>query len=275
VFDPVVITVGSFHAGTADNIIPDEAHFLATVRSFSGTARDRVRAASLRLIGDLAAAHGLRAEAEYLDRHGERAPSVRGPGVTARCSARTSHPGQPLRRRGLRRASRGAGKILMREAGPSSGPAPPLTARDAVDDAVLPAVRPLPDASPRVVARGPWALPASRPGARRRALPPRPRASAPRATAAHPRRQAALAPRFLLFPAPACRPQLGCRWDDAGHDHETARNIGCEAMGSVRGGVEPRRRPPPRTASAACSRRRFGKGPAGTERTPLRSTSFR
>ena len=67
VFDPVVITVGSFHAGTADNIIPDEAHFLATVRSFSGVARDRVRAASLRLIADLAAAHGLRAEAEYLD----------------------------------------------------------------------------------------------------------------------------------------------------------------------------------------------------------------
>lgn len=67
VFDPVVITVGSFHAGTADNIIPDEAHFLATVRSFSGAARDRVRAASLRLIAELAAAHGLRAEAEYLD----------------------------------------------------------------------------------------------------------------------------------------------------------------------------------------------------------------
>ncbi len=67
VFDPVVITVGSFHAGTADNVVPDEAHFLATVRSFSAQARDRVRAASLRLITDLAAAHGLRAEADYLD----------------------------------------------------------------------------------------------------------------------------------------------------------------------------------------------------------------
>jgi amidohydrolase len=67
VFDPVVITVGSFHAGTADNIVPDEAHFLATVRSFSAQARDRVRAASLRLITDLAAAHGLLAEADYLD----------------------------------------------------------------------------------------------------------------------------------------------------------------------------------------------------------------
>ena len=67
VFDPVVITVGSFHAGTADNIVPDEAHFLATVRSFSAVARDRVRSASLRLIADLAAAHGLRAEADYID----------------------------------------------------------------------------------------------------------------------------------------------------------------------------------------------------------------
>src|SRR6202167_4586243 len=67
VFDPVVITVGSFHAGTADNVIPDEAHFLATVRSFSAVARDRVRSASLRLIADLAAAHGLSAEADYLD----------------------------------------------------------------------------------------------------------------------------------------------------------------------------------------------------------------
>ncbi len=67
VFDPVVITVGSFHAGTADNIVPDEAHFLATVRSFSMVARDRVRSASLRLVADLAAAHGLQAEADYID----------------------------------------------------------------------------------------------------------------------------------------------------------------------------------------------------------------
>ena len=35
VFDPVVITVGSFHAGTVNNVIPDEAAFEATLRSFS------------------------------------------------------------------------------------------------------------------------------------------------------------------------------------------------------------------------------------------------
>src|SRR5438445_414645 len=28
VFDPIIITVGSFHAGSTDNVIPDEARFL-------------------------------------------------------------------------------------------------------------------------------------------------------------------------------------------------------------------------------------------------------
>jgi hippurate hydrolase len=67
VFDPVVITVGSFHAGTADNVIPDDARFAATVRSFSPQARDRVRESALRLIRDIAAAHGLTASAEFAD----------------------------------------------------------------------------------------------------------------------------------------------------------------------------------------------------------------
>src|SRR5262249_20630781 len=65
VFDPVVVTVGSFHAGTVDNIIPDEAAFSATVRSFSAQARDLVREASLRLVTDIASAHGLTADAEF------------------------------------------------------------------------------------------------------------------------------------------------------------------------------------------------------------------
>ena len=42
VFDPVVLTVGSFHAGTADNVIPDDARFAATVRTFSPETRARV-----------------------------------------------------------------------------------------------------------------------------------------------------------------------------------------------------------------------------------------
>ena len=65
IFDPVVVTVGSFHAGTADNVIPDEAHFLATVRSFSPGSRERVRDAAVRLARDIASAHGLSAKAEF------------------------------------------------------------------------------------------------------------------------------------------------------------------------------------------------------------------
>ena len=67
VFDPVVLTVGTFHAGTADNVIPDDAAFVATVRTFSPAARDRVREASIRLVGQVAAAHGLAADAEFVD----------------------------------------------------------------------------------------------------------------------------------------------------------------------------------------------------------------
>jgi amidohydrolase len=65
IFDPVVITVGSLHAGTTDNVIPDSAHFLATVRSFSPASRDRVRELAVHLVHDIATAHGLTASAEF------------------------------------------------------------------------------------------------------------------------------------------------------------------------------------------------------------------
>ena len=65
IFDPVVITVGSFHAGTRRNIIPEEAVFDATVRSFSRDARERIQVASVRLCEAIAAAHGLEVDARY------------------------------------------------------------------------------------------------------------------------------------------------------------------------------------------------------------------
>jgi amidohydrolase len=67
VFDPVVLTVGTFHAGTTDNVIPDDAAFVATVRTFSPQSRDRVRDAALRLIRQIAAAHNLAADAAFVD----------------------------------------------------------------------------------------------------------------------------------------------------------------------------------------------------------------
>jgi hippurate hydrolase len=67
IFDPVVITVGTFHSGTVDNVIPDNADFVATVRSFSAAARDRVRETSVQLARQIAEAHGLHADVTYED----------------------------------------------------------------------------------------------------------------------------------------------------------------------------------------------------------------
>jgi amidohydrolase len=67
VFDPVVITVGTMRAGTAGNVIPDEAELTATVRSFSPQARARVHEAAACLVRDIASAHGLSATAEFSD----------------------------------------------------------------------------------------------------------------------------------------------------------------------------------------------------------------
>jgi hippurate hydrolase len=67
VFDPVVITVGRFHAGTASNVIPDEARLAASIRSFSPGARARVMDAAPRVARDVASAYGLSATAEFTD----------------------------------------------------------------------------------------------------------------------------------------------------------------------------------------------------------------
>jgi amidohydrolase len=66
VFDPVVLTVGTFHAGTTDNVIPDEAAFVATIRTFSPRSRDLASASSVQLARQIAAAHGLTADAEFV-----------------------------------------------------------------------------------------------------------------------------------------------------------------------------------------------------------------
>jgi hippurate hydrolase len=65
VFDPVVLTVGRIAGGTKENIIPDDAFFDATVRTFSEATRAKVQEASVQLVEGLAAAHGLQVEAEY------------------------------------------------------------------------------------------------------------------------------------------------------------------------------------------------------------------
>ncbi|MFD3401738.1 M20 family metallopeptidase [Kribbella sp. NPDC058693] len=66
VFDPVVLTVGRIAGGTKENIIPDDAFFDATVRTFSAESRAKVQLVSAQLVESMAAAHGLKAEVEYV-----------------------------------------------------------------------------------------------------------------------------------------------------------------------------------------------------------------
>ncbi|GAB3576883.1 M20 family metallopeptidase [Amycolatopsis endophytica] len=70
VFDPVVVTVGTFHAGTQRNIIPPDARFEATIRSFSKEARERVAELAVPLCQDIASAHGAEVEITYQGEYG-------------------------------------------------------------------------------------------------------------------------------------------------------------------------------------------------------------
>jgi amidohydrolase len=63
VFDPVVVTIGAFHAGTVHNVIPDTAYFEATLRSFSPEAHARLLEETVRICRGVAAAHGLEVDA--------------------------------------------------------------------------------------------------------------------------------------------------------------------------------------------------------------------
>ena len=64
VFDPVVVTIGAFHAGTVHNVIPDTAYFEATLRSFSPESHARLLEETVRICRGIAAAHGLEVDAE-------------------------------------------------------------------------------------------------------------------------------------------------------------------------------------------------------------------
>jgi amidohydrolase len=78
-FDPVILTVGVFAGGTKRNIIPDEASFQATVRTFSVEARERMRVESVRLCESVAAGYGLEVDAQYIE---EYPVTVNDPGHT-------------------------------------------------------------------------------------------------------------------------------------------------------------------------------------------------
>lgn len=62
--DPAVITVGKITAGTTDNVIPDTAELLGTIRCLSRDRRSTIKTALTNLAEHIAAAHNATADVE-------------------------------------------------------------------------------------------------------------------------------------------------------------------------------------------------------------------
>jgi len=56
--DPVVVSISSFHAGSAQNIVPPSATLLGTVRTFRSDVREKVLQTVRRIVTDVAAGYG-------------------------------------------------------------------------------------------------------------------------------------------------------------------------------------------------------------------------
>jgi hippurate hydrolase len=65
VFDPAVVTVGKIEGGTTDNIIPETASLLGTIRTLSNTTRAKVLDSMKQLVTHIAAAHGATGETTF------------------------------------------------------------------------------------------------------------------------------------------------------------------------------------------------------------------
>lgn len=63
--DSVVVSVTQFHAGTASNVIPDEATLSGTCRALSPEARDMIERRMRETVEGIAAAHGIAADVDY------------------------------------------------------------------------------------------------------------------------------------------------------------------------------------------------------------------
>lgn len=65
--EPVVVTIGSFHAGTACNVLPEEARLSGTLRTMGREARERVKADFQSIVAGVSAAMGVEADLELVE----------------------------------------------------------------------------------------------------------------------------------------------------------------------------------------------------------------
>jgi amidohydrolase len=64
VFDPVVVTIAKIESGSTNNVIPETARLVGTIRSVSEASRAKVHAGVVRIAENIARAHGARAHVE-------------------------------------------------------------------------------------------------------------------------------------------------------------------------------------------------------------------
>jgi amidohydrolase len=77
--EPAVVTVGTFHSGTATNVIPDIAKITGTARTLTPEARTLVAASVQRRCEMIAAANGCRVQFEWIDGY---PPTINDPQMT-------------------------------------------------------------------------------------------------------------------------------------------------------------------------------------------------
>ena len=63
--DAVVVTVAEFHAGSANNIIPETVRLTGTIRTLRPETRQAARDQFIEIVEGTAAAHGCKAEIDY------------------------------------------------------------------------------------------------------------------------------------------------------------------------------------------------------------------
>ena len=63
--EPAVLTIAKIEAGTTNNIIPEDAYLLGTLRTMSEATRETAHAGVRQLVSHIAAAHGAEGEAEF------------------------------------------------------------------------------------------------------------------------------------------------------------------------------------------------------------------
>ncbi|MDH3299877.1 MAG: M20 family metallopeptidase [Acidimicrobiia bacterium] len=62
IFEPAVLTIAKISAGTTDNVIPEQAELVGTLRTVSDKTREQVLASVPRVVEGVASAHGCRGE---------------------------------------------------------------------------------------------------------------------------------------------------------------------------------------------------------------------